>query len=1143
MDRIKILLFASNPEIPSQRSDLKLDEEVHSIKEKIRSSEFRDVLELESIWAVRPDDLLQELNIHKPTIVHFSGHGNRDGEIALMDKNRQVKPVSSVALKTLFTTMKDNIRVVVLNACYTQIQATAIAEVVDCVIGMSKRIGDDAAITFAASFYRAIGFGRSVQEAFEQGKTALLLEGIPEEATPQLLVREGVDASKITLIEKVPRFLPLDRKLPEDFISRDNEMSRLKSLLTEQVARETIGITAIRGIGGVGKSILARQLSDEDDIREHFRGRIIADTMPTDPQSLIKTMQKIGEHLGDDIDKYTDHCSARTRLEEILQQHAVLIILDNVKNTQLIDRFIFRAPRCHLVITTRFASVVEHINEEVDHLNAEEVVLREFDEEEAIELLSRITKQRGIPEFTDIARCLGYHPLALQIAGKRIKKGMAASEWYRRYSENVHTLKFDAHSKDPEDNIAVSIGVSTDYLDESEKSLYHSLGIFPEHLQIPVALVLELWGELNLNYRTRLRESYHGSVFDDLLKELADLALIEYDKEYVTIHDLLHSYNKAKLGQETEMCHEALLKVLNPDDKEWYLLEEDVLTKYDHYICRFLPYHMEHAGQKNILRAQFRRGVHHLERNAVKRDLLREHLTTTIWHSLWNIDKTNENSVGTFLVKKWLPRRIPNPKSPYTFRIVAVRCAGEVGFNEGIALALCHPDKRISVAALNHVYSLSQYELKQALEILELASSRVVGRFWLPNARATGWVLMALFAVYGQFETSKGHGDDSDKMLRLLTEIIRTLTRKTVLRLLGPRSRILVSGLIYPFIRIRFVEAEAVSPNNLKGINAFFSQDWEKRNFAIQCLKYLDVNHGSPSDIQEIVPKLLLNPDNSPSDRISGLIAEGIIIAHGLTDFSRVEILLRKIASRDNGNCRAVFTATHSVYTIMTRKPDTITNSTLIMMKEFVTQWLETSKEFGYGRVKDEYGCYQVYPLAYYSALWMIARPGEEIDLLNDYALRALESNDENLQLHIAGMLGDTRCIMSNYPIVLKILKPYFRDIEANGPMWKMLVSGLGSIYSHHVNAVEELLDDVRAPIALREEIEAYSYQRPVSRIYMRVYQVFVEMLASNNARYMVDILERSLTAPNLRIFGVQSINQIISLLLDNTEVSKRAGS
>ena len=67
---------------------------------------------------------------------------------------------------------------------------------------MKRAIGDTAAITFAASFYRAIGFGRSVQDAFDQGKAALMLEGIPEDTTPTLLVRHGVDPRSLFLISK-----------------------------------------------------------------------------------------------------------------------------------------------------------------------------------------------------------------------------------------------------------------------------------------------------------------------------------------------------------------------------------------------------------------------------------------------------------------------------------------------------------------------------------------------------------------------------------------------------------------------------------------------------------------------------------------------------------------------------------------------------------------------------------------------------------------------------------------------------------------------------------------------------------------------------------------------------------------------------
>jgi hypothetical protein len=192
--KIKILFLAANPAFTPP---LKIDEEIRAINQKIRAAEYRDSIELVSAWAVRPDDLQQILLEHKPHIVHFSGHGESTGELILLDKDGNPKPVKPEAIQALFTVLKDNIRIVFFNACYTEKQARAINEVIDCVIGMNTYISDQAATVFAASFYRALGFGRSVKEAFDLGKTALVLEGISEENTPILLTKAGIDPSKI----------------------------------------------------------------------------------------------------------------------------------------------------------------------------------------------------------------------------------------------------------------------------------------------------------------------------------------------------------------------------------------------------------------------------------------------------------------------------------------------------------------------------------------------------------------------------------------------------------------------------------------------------------------------------------------------------------------------------------------------------------------------------------------------------------------------------------------------------------------------------------------------------------------------------------------------------------------------------------
>ncbi|HMA35007.1 MAG TPA: CHAT domain-containing protein [Chloroflexia bacterium] len=196
MNKITTLFLAANPTISKEITALALDEEIRAITQKIRLSDGRDVLNVISEWAVRPDDLLQYLNQYKPTIVHFSGHGSSFGEIILVDNNRNPKPVAPQALKALFGTLKDKIELVVLNACYSEIQGRAINEMIDFVIGMKAAIGDEAAIVFASSFYRALGFDRTVQEAFDQAKVAIMLEGISEEDIPALLVRQGADPNR-----------------------------------------------------------------------------------------------------------------------------------------------------------------------------------------------------------------------------------------------------------------------------------------------------------------------------------------------------------------------------------------------------------------------------------------------------------------------------------------------------------------------------------------------------------------------------------------------------------------------------------------------------------------------------------------------------------------------------------------------------------------------------------------------------------------------------------------------------------------------------------------------------------------------------------------------------------------------------------
>jgi CHAT domain len=194
--RVKILYLAANPTTTTQ---LDLAREVRGIEERIGIGKPRDALELVVRFAVRRRDLQRALLEEEPHVLHFSGHGSAREQLIFEDDNGNAARVEKEALADLLGDLLGNLRLVVLNACDTESIAEALVAHVDCAIGMHEPIGDQAAIAFAASFYQALGFGKSVDTAFRLGKNELKLARIPEDQTPQLKVKPGVDAAKLVI--------------------------------------------------------------------------------------------------------------------------------------------------------------------------------------------------------------------------------------------------------------------------------------------------------------------------------------------------------------------------------------------------------------------------------------------------------------------------------------------------------------------------------------------------------------------------------------------------------------------------------------------------------------------------------------------------------------------------------------------------------------------------------------------------------------------------------------------------------------------------------------------------------------------------------------------------------------------------------
>jgi hypothetical protein len=70
------------------------------------------------------------------------------------------------------------VALVVLNACYSKAQADTILGAVKAVVGTTDVIDDEAARRFTAAFYRSLGDGLSIREAFRDGSDAVVLHGL-----------------------------------------------------------------------------------------------------------------------------------------------------------------------------------------------------------------------------------------------------------------------------------------------------------------------------------------------------------------------------------------------------------------------------------------------------------------------------------------------------------------------------------------------------------------------------------------------------------------------------------------------------------------------------------------------------------------------------------------------------------------------------------------------------------------------------------------------------------------------------------------------------------------------------------------------------------------------------------------------------
>lgn len=363
---IKILFLAASP-LDTNR--LNLDEEARAIDQSLRQGGFRDQFEILSHLAVGTDDLQALLLRHMPDIVHFSGHGSPAGSLVLQDPAGRAVAVSPPVLGNLFRILKDQIRCVVLTACYSEAQAKAIAEYIDCVVGVSNDISDIAAISFVSAFYSALGYGRDVQTAFELGTTQLQFDGHEEQARP-ILVSTLVDPSEIFFVPRNPQY-------------SDSQVSSIDIITGNFIGRDSSNINYFSTAGNVqseteeesslrDRIIWQNEVSQLGDQIKRLKGRVVRLALTNEEFERFETIiqrneqDKIKRPLSERLLYVASSSALEQREKPELQD---IMIVDKTKEY---SRILFESEH-NLTDTTRerFKFIQREITMLADDLNLE----------------------------------------------------------------------------------------------------------------------------------------------------------------------------------------------------------------------------------------------------------------------------------------------------------------------------------------------------------------------------------------------------------------------------------------------------------------------------------------------------------------------------------------------------------------------------------------------------------------------------------------------------------------------------------------------------------------------------------------------------------------------------------------------------
>ncbi|KAL4612484.1 hypothetical protein ACB092_08G202500 [Castanea dentata] len=363
-------------------------------------------------------------------------------------------------------------------------------------------------------------------------------------------LREGVEGRSS---QRVPTTSLVD---PETIIyGRDDAEKAIVNLLLSNDAasnNHSTGVIPIVGMGGVGKTTLARQIYNNQKIIEHFS--LKAWVCVSEEFDVPKITKKILEAVSPQKHDHTDFNKIQTELKNYLMGKECLLILDDVWNENYDDWELLNIPLKYgtsgskIIVTTRNISVASIMRP------LKTFYLNKLSEEDCWLLFANHAFGNGnsnaYPELKKIGeeivkKCDGL-PLAAKTLGRLLHHKLEeVDEWNKILKSEIWSLTNDGG------NILPALRISYNYLPSHLKGCFAYFSIFPKNYLFKKEELVQLWmgeGFLQQHNENEKMEAIGAKYFLDLVSRSL-LQRSNGSKLCFLMHDLVHDLATSVSGQ------------------------------------------------------------------------------------------------------------------------------------------------------------------------------------------------------------------------------------------------------------------------------------------------------------------------------------------------------------------------------------------------------------------------------------------------------------------------------------------------------------------------------------------------------------------------------------------------------------------